>query len=239
MKENIHIDTVAFEGLHRSGKGTQIEIIKQRLDELGVPSIVIRGAGSRENKGEDVGDKYSEWWESHLKKIKGPVSTKEDWIEGARRLARETLVFRDRILPQYAQEMGVNRAVLLIDRTILSHLAIIDDKTKDALNIDEEHVYGKRDERNRILPETREIFPDVIFYLKAKPEVLLSRLDPNDPKFEFRKKNILENTTSFDTAIEALPTDLKEDIINIDASQKSEVVAEEIFRILTKKINLE
>lgn len=41
------IYSFAFDGVHRSGKGTQIELIQKILDEDGIPSISVRGEGYR------------------------------------------------------------------------------------------------------------------------------------------------------------------------------------------------
>jgi thymidylate kinase len=125
MIEQHNIKTIAFEGLHRSGKGTQIEILNKKLEELGIPSIIIRGAGSRPNSDEHIGDPYSSWWEDHLKVLRSAGVKKEDWNDGSRRLARELIIFRDRVLPKLLIESGKKEAVLLIDRSILSHLAIL------------------------------------------------------------------------------------------------------------------
>lgn len=227
MSEKIKIDTVAFEGLHRSGKGTQIEFLKEKLDEIGIPAIVVRGGGSRTNNGSDIGDPYSSWWEKHLSNLKKPDSKKSDWIEGSRRLSREMIVFRDRILPKFAEQKGASRAVLLIDRSILSHIAMLDDD--DILNMDKEHVYGVRSNQGKKLPDTANVFPDLLFYLKSSSDTLLKRLDENDPKYEFRKKNILENGGKFDGAISLLSDTLKDRIITIDASLTPEDISDKIY----------
>lgn len=236
MKERIPVHTVAFEGLHRSGKGTQIEILEGRLTDLRIPFVSIRGAGSRLNEGSKPGDKYSEWWDAHLKTLRSPTATKEDWVEGSRRLAREVLIFRDRFLPDLAEEKGADRAVLLIDRTFLSHMAMLG--TEDLDKLDAESVYGEKDRNNRKVPDLRKIFPDLLFYLKAAPLYLHTRLDPKDPKYEFRKKNIDENSYSFDIAIEKMPTDLRERIIEVNAERSIEEVAKDISEAISRKITL-
>lgn len=57
--DKARIISLGFEGSHRSGKGTQIEIIAERLKEIDLPFLVVRGDGSRPNKGNDPGDPYS------------------------------------------------------------------------------------------------------------------------------------------------------------------------------------
>lgn len=230
MSEKIPIKTIGFEGLHRSGKGTQIDLLKKHIEDIGIPCVTIRGGGSRTNTGIEIGDKYSAWWQNHLVKLKSSGVIKEDWIEGSRRLAREVILFRNKFLPELAAELGSDRAVLLIDRSILSHMAMLD--SSDLNQIDISAVYGERDVNNRKLPITADVFPDIIFYLKASPETLYSRLDANDPKYQFRKKNIDENTTSFDESIRILPIELKKKIIEIDANRSVDEVSAEISNIV-------
>lgn len=227
--EKPNIKTIAFEGLHRSGKGTQIEILNHKLEILGIPTISIRGAGSRPNLDSSVGDPYSLWWENHLKVLRSSDAKKVDWVEGSRRLARELVVFRDRVLPKFAKEKNSDVAVLLVDRSVLSHLAILE---KDEIIGMGKNIYGTKDIRNRSLPTIEEIFPDIIFYMKADIEVLLGRLEKDDPKYEFRKRNILENVDSFQKAIEAIPEKYRDRIIEINASQSIEEISDYIFNII-------
>ena len=236
MKEQIKIHTIAFEGEHRSGKGTQIELLKENLDRLNIPYIMVRGAGSRPNKNEHKGDKYSEWWEEHLKVLRSSGVSKNDWSNGSKRLARELIVFRDRFLPQLALEKNSARAILLIDRSILSHLIMFDlNKISDQ---DVKNIYGDRDSKNRKMPPIDAIIPDIIFYLKTNTDTLLLRLEleKTDPKYEFRKKNIIENEGVFDHAINILPKYIKDAVVTIDGSKTPKQISEEIFALVNKKI---
>lgn len=173
MKEGIPIKTIALEGLHRSGKGTQLEILKNKIESIGIPCVIIRGAGSRPNTNNEIGDKYSEWWKVHLNKLRGNNATKADWIEGSRRLAREVIIFKKKLLPELAEKDGANRAVLLIDRSVLSHMAMLGSTDMD--NLDLNAIYGNRDIRNRSLPSTQEIFPDIMKSKVPDPPFVLSK----------------------------------------------------------------
>lgn len=227
--EKPSIKTIAFEGLHRSGKGTQIEILNQKLETLGIPTVTIRGAGSRPNSDSSIGDPYSLWWEKHLKVLRSPDAKKLDWIDGARRLARELVVFRDRVLPKLTKEQQKDEAILLVDRSVLSHLAILE---KNEISNLGENIYGTKDINGRNLPEIKDVFPDLIFYMKADTEILLSRLEKDDPKYEFRRRNILENVDSFQKAIEAIPEKYRDRIIQVDASASIEEIGNYIFNII-------
>ena len=234
MKNEFEVHTFGFEGAHRSGKGTQIELLRSKIESLGIPCIVVRGGGRRGNSGEQPGDPYSEWWAEKLPVLRGEGAKKEDWFDGSKRLARELVVFRDRILPRYAAEKGSSRAVLLIDRSILSHMAMSDLDLIDADNI--EAVYGTRDDNGRKLPKTREVFPDLIFYLKAEKDALLARLDARDPLFDFKKKNITETTAAFDESVLKLPPDLQERVVAVDAARSQKEIGDDIYKIIQERV---
>lgn len=229
------IHTYAFEGGHRSGKGSQIEILKKKLEEMGIPCIAIRGAGSRPNTGEAVVDEYSKWWEKVLPLLKAPTASNEDWYEGSRRLAREVIVFRDRVLPRLASRRKSSQAVLLIDRSVLSHMAMIENDPEQQFT--PHQIYGSKDKKGRKLPSTNEIFPDLMFYLQADSNTLIERLDRNDPKYDFRKRNIEAHLPKFDTAIKDLPPELQERIIRVNANETTEEIANVIEQIVLNHIH--
>lgn len=95
IMEKPNIISVGFEGPHRSGKGTQIELLSRTLEEKGIPFLVIRGDGSRPNEGIHLGDPVSEWWSFALPELKKENPNLEDWNKSSYHLARELLVFRD------------------------------------------------------------------------------------------------------------------------------------------------
>lgn len=49
--EKPKIFSLGFEGAHRSGKGTQIELLSRSLEDKRIPFLIVRGDGSRPNKG--------------------------------------------------------------------------------------------------------------------------------------------------------------------------------------------
>jgi thymidylate kinase len=82
------------------------------------------------------------------------------------------------------------------------------------------------------MPSTSDVFPDLVFYLKTDTQTLLDRLEKDDPKFEFRRKNILENDSSFDRTLKLIPEEYKNRIIEIDASKSIEEIREQILNII-------
>jgi thymidylate kinase len=123
--EKPRIISIGFEGPNRVGKGTQIELLSSQLDKMEIPYLVVRGDGSRTNEGNQAGDPVSEWWSKTLPLLKKPENKDTElWNESSTRLARELIVFRDRILPNIAQLNNKPLAVLLVDRTLLSRTMV-------------------------------------------------------------------------------------------------------------------
>lgn len=228
MMEKPTIISIGFEGPNRSGKGTQIELISNQLKEKGIPYLVVRGDGSRPNQGEHKGDPISEWWSKVIPLLKNPENKDSDlWNISSSRLARELIVFRDRILPNIAKENESPVAVLLIDRTLLSRTMVPRSQgTKDIAN----NLYPKNSKFTSV-----EVCPDVIFNIVVDKETLLNRLDINDPKYEFRKKLILEKYFWYLNAHEYIPEELRDRVIQIDGSSDPNKINIEISKVINNK----
>ncbi len=225
------IVSIAFEGVHRAGKGTHIENLKSRLEELSIPYADIRGEGSRPGKGETPGDPLSEPWlklNEALHRREGGEDV-EKWDEAAYRLARELIVWRDRFLKRKTKESDAPFGALIIDRSLLSRAALM----KHRLQPPPEKIFSTEDLysdkiQNRKKITVDMILPDIIIELVAPKEVLISRLDKSDPRYEFRKRNI---ETMYDTYIEAknhLSEKIRQRIVTINSSRDEKEIFADI-----------
>lgn len=120
MNKKNKIFSIGFEGMHRAGKGTQIELLKQKLKEKGIPCISIRGEGYRQGSGASPDDPESDFWKKMREQLKrgGDLNL---WNEASYRLARELIVWRDRILSKKIDKVLAPFGVLLIDRCLISN----------------------------------------------------------------------------------------------------------------------
>lgn len=238
MEKSEKIISIAFEGMHRVGKGTHIEALKEKLAKSGIPCVDIRGEGSRPGKGEEARDPRSEWWlkiNEALRKKEG----KEDatkWDEAAYRLARELIVWRDRFLARQIKEAQVPSGVLIIDRSLLSRAAFI----KQRMQHPPEKIFSSEDlypsgiqRRKKISIDM--VLPDLIIELVAPKEVLIGRLDPDDPKYDFRKRNIEDMYDTYMDAKSHLSREIQERIVTFDASNDQEAVFNEIENIIKQR----
>lgn len=227
MKES-KVISLGFEGPNRAGKGTQIELMESKLRELEIPYLVVRGDGSRPNEGSHEGDPISEWWTEILPRLKDPANKDSDlWNISSMRLARELVVFRDRVLPKIAEKNKKPLAVLLVDRTLLSRTMV--PRSQGVFDIPK-NLYPPNSKF-----EVQDICPDIIFNIIVGKKDLLERLDPNDPKYEFRKKLILEKYSWYLDAHKYLPHDLQDRVVPVDGTLTSREVHESIVNMINKK----
>ncbi len=220
--------SIGFEGPNRSGKGTQIELLSNKLEESGIPFLVIRGDGSRPNQGEHKGDPISEWWTNIMPLLKDPVNQDgELWNISSARLARELIVFRDRVLPKIAERNNKPIAVLLVDRTLLSRTMV--PRSQGLLDISN-NLYPKE-----FNIDVNDVCPDLIFNIVVNKDTLLSRLDKNDPKYEFRKKLIIDKYDWYLDAHKYISDELQSRIIQVDGLSKPDTINDAILEIITQK----
>jgi thymidylate kinase len=223
------IITIGFDGPNRVGKGTQCIRLQKWLADHEIPSLIIRGAGSRRGKGEQPGDPQSLWWQEVNLWLHTPQASCHDWNMTAYRLARELLVWRDRVLPNWVKSAGQEFGVLIVDRSLLSRTMI-----PRAMGLADiaHNLYPEqaRLKGRRIWPEL--VCPDLIFNLTAPWWILNARLDSSDPKYEFRKKVIAETYHWFKDAVTYLSKPLQARVVEIDSSRDIEVVFSDVLAIL-------
>jgi thymidylate kinase len=224
------IITIGFEGPNRVGKGTQISLLSHYLFYRKIPFLVIRGDGSRPATG-SVGDPFSFWWSEMNKKLR-TTARLSDWDLASYRLAREMVVWRNRILLRMIRRANKEFGCLLIDRSIISRSHI----TREAGNLDVEDLYAHYVlKRRKITYET--LCPDVIFILTAPKDVLRARLDQNDPKYDFRKL-LIETKSDWYKDISIFPEQIQHRIIRVDSTRPPDLVANKILALLHERFSI-
>lgn len=219
--ENKRPSVVALDGLHRTGKGTQAEKLQSSLSHYGMSSVVVRGDGTREGLGLHAGDPYSEEWQARGRRLKSPEgNTVEGWNAASYILARE---LADRV-----NKNNDRHDVVIVDRTLLSRAAFLLHRGV--------HLQGDRLTLDRMYPESEGLsyeekidftamVPDVIFDLRVDdPRDLLVRLNPGDPKYQFRSRNIKGGFDSAKVASEHLPEEIEQRVVPLEALETPEEV---------------
>ena len=71
----------------------------------------------------------------------------------------------------------------------------------------------------------KKTLPNILFNLSPKStKVLLDRLDKDDPKYQFRSRNIKGGFNAAQSAIDLLPKNLQEIVVDIDCSEDERVI---------------
>jgi thymidylate kinase len=169
-----------------------------------------------------------------LTRLRAGSSNPQDWDISSYRLARELVFFRDRILPEMAMASGSSIACLLVDRSVLSRTMV---PRELGLEPVEDHLYPDEAKTGHSAVDTEKVCPDIIFNLIASKEVLLSRLDPNDPKYEFRRRLIIEKCDWYKNAIEFIPEPLRNRVVEIDSAKTPTEIHSEVCAILNAKFS--
>ncbi len=220
MKEKT--PSIAFDGINRVGKGTQIEKIKTVLADAGVEFVALRGDGTRYGLGLHDGDPLSPWWQEYSAHLRAGGMTSE-WHYAAYELAKDIKVWKEQ-----AHRLG--KEIILLDRSLLSRATFVIDRESpiaDILTID--HLYPTQPGPKITLED---VLPDVLFELVAPKEVVLARLDENDPKLRFRSQMIQKSYDIFAQAKERLPQIVRDRIVTIDSSRPIDQVFDSILEEL-------
>ena len=217
---------VAFDGLYRTGKGTQAEKLQSAIAREHMSSVVIRGDGTRDGLGLHAGDPYSEEWQARGRRLKSPEgNTVEGWNAASYILARE--------LANRVNENSDGHDVVIVDRTLLSRAAFLLHRGIQ--------LRGDRLTLPKMYPESEGLsdqekidfeamVPDVIFDLQVDdPRALLERLDKEDPKYQFRSRNIKGGFDSAQIAAQHLPLDIEERVVRLEALETAETVHQTVM----------
>jgi thymidylate kinase len=199
---------IGFDGNHRVGKGTQIELLRISLADQGIRSIILRGDGSRPGLGGSERDPYSTWWQNFKNYVNESDDEYRVWRIGARRLLGEAAA---RLVSIDDHE----ETVLLFDRARVSRTQMT---LKEGLPVDFETMYCNESNDTYNDDKLRQLRPDLTIYMHAPTSTLLRRLSPGDPKYEFRRNNIIHSQETFDNAFESC-RDRGEDVEAVNANQ--------------------
>ena len=202
---------ITFEGDHRSGKGTQIDLYKDTYD----PDItVVRGDGSYQGGLEGIASDDEIAFRDHLNERLYKETDKAELLWGIAATACALTVAK----PELA---GIP---LLIDRGPISRAAFLLSRGKAGKElIDGMYPGFTYDMDGRTFTQPTVDIDSIDFgrivYIQVPTSVLLSRITDDDPKADFRRKNIREKEGLFDRAVESMPSSVRASIEVIDGNQ--------------------
>ncbi len=219
--------TIGFDGLHRSGKGTQIRMLSDYFAVNNMASLVVRGDGSRAGMGLVPYDFLSKWWKKNLSYFKREAHSPEEKKLKAdlkyQRLSREARAIKNRVLPNMINESNQNLRWMLMDRTFISRYFFCK-QIEPLINLEEAlNVYCPRGRK------VETVIPDMTFALVAPADTLIERIsreECNPEKYVFKTKMINTYYSLFTETLDELKG--RRDIYIMNALRTPEEIHKEI-----------
>lgn len=220
--ETPEIISIGFEGQHRSGKETQIETLKDKLNERGIPVIVVKGDGRKPEKDDYPIQLDRGKWDELTQRLSLPATERVDWDKAAYRLAREYIVARDRLLPQMAHEQNASTGVIILDRSVLSRGVVADGKRED-MYTDEVRIKGRQ-------IQVEDVIPNLIMNIQVPVAELKDRVPINGPYAEEKLRHIQENERKYSKEFygQFLTEEEMQNVVDINGEGTTEEVARRI-----------
>ena len=225
------IPIIWLDGLHRSGKWTEIRLFTNFLIGQWCTPAIVKGHGSRPWLGGTFWDPPSARWQENYLKLKDNTQPNYRQLrnEATQRLQRELSDTFQLLQSNILRQNPLPKPTMLLDRTILSRY--LTEK-----RYDKDFAFDKITTFTNITRQGKEeiqdtIIPDIIFVLDCTVDKLLSRFKKGEketPQGTFRWNNIIETAPLFTEIIHNPPEKIKDKIIIIDGNRKPDEVHEEI-----------
>lgn len=228
------ITTVAFDGMHRCGKWTQIGLLKTAAQSKYDLVLSLRGEHYREGTGDDhLTDPYSPWWQEH--------KTSTNYAQKSALLQRELRVFFQRNLPNHMRLHQLDTALVILDRSVVGRYMFChaDGETinqQDFLRIQTgksyQHIHNI-------------IIPDLIFVLQPTEKKLLERLhagiahastaEAQSLRNRYKLRYIPEKYTSYYAWLQHIPAEIQSRIDHIRSDAPSHLIHEHVINELQSR----
>ena len=203
------VKIISLDGLNRSGKGTQLSMLKKNLESEAFSVKTIRGDGSREGVGNpEYHDPYSPWWKRWQD---NKQKTPQDWDNAYLVLNKE--------LEEEVSHFGqANKAgFILLDRCYISRW-FVERQREGSIPFED------------VIDRTY-VFPHKYFILEAPKDVLLSRQNDDNPKkAKFRRQIVNQWYDLWVDTINKVEERFNDKMVRLDATQSKEDINKQILQ---------
>lgn len=234
--EEFVVAKIALDGCCRVGKGEQLKALNAHFTSRGVPTMVLKGDGTRLGAGEAWHDLGSRYWTHRHDFHAGLHTPRSEWDVDAMTLARENRVWIG-ALSQIAEISRSRFALGIFDRSIISRatLALQREKLGEGERLTVEQMYPSHLQIPGDEISYDEVQPDILFNLTAPQDVLETRISESDYDRAFRMRAVYEYYNDFIRAKSALPEGTTTEIIDLDGeapvAENTAIILEHLERV--------
>lgn len=223
------VGKIALDGCCRTGKGEQLKALNAHFTSRGVPTMILKGDGTRLGAGESWHDLGSRYWTHRHDYHAGLHTPRTEWDVDAYTLARENRIWLT-ALEGIARVSRSRFALAIFDRSIISRATLAIQR--------EGLTEGKLTEEQMWPPHIQipgeeitydETQPDILFNLTAPQEVLEGRISQTDYDRAFRMRAVYEYYDDFVRAKEALPEGTRTKIVDLDGEAPIQTITSAIL----------
>jgi thymidylate kinase len=223
------IKSIAFDGMHRSWKWTQIEMIKKRFIEEWIHCLTVRWEYYRHWSWKNIlEDPFSLWRQEN--------TFNTNYEEKSNRLNRELFILYKKKYPEFLKNNNISRWIIIQDRSIVGKYLFNNSEWIIDKNID---TFKKS---NNIIEE--KIIPDLIFILQPTKEELSRRLekwfkkdeDEAILRYNYKKEYISQKYEKYYWWYDFIPDNIKKNITVLQWNISHEKIHEIVWNKIKKNI---
>ncbi len=210
------VGTVALDGCCRTGKGEQLRALYGHFTARGIPTMVLKGDGTRLGAGEAWHDLGSRYWTHRHDYHAGLHTPRSEWDVDAYTLARENRVWL-KALADIGRISRSRFALALFDRSIISRATTsIQREGLTEGRLTEEQMWPPYIQIPGEEITYEETQPDILFNMTAPQDILEGRITQADYDRAFRMRAVYEYYDDFVRAKDALPEGTRTKIVDLD-----------------------
>jgi len=210
--------------------------LENYLSTKGIPSLVIRGDGTRMGQGAENYDPKSSWWQENYSYFFQDEGALEDKLQRRnllyQRLSREGHYQLNRRLPTIMKQMGSEHAFLLMDRTFISRLFSMRQIVPD-ISLEESLISINPKNNEKVYA----VLPEIVFVLDVPKEILIERCNQakdQPDKIVFRKGNLIRHYELYNQIVDEIGTDKRFNVRVVDGT----LFPEEIHKIVKQSLEV-
>lgn len=237
---------IAFDGIHRSWKNTQIKLLQEKMQKLWYEVFSLRWEYYREwNWENNLLDPYSDRWQEN--------KTNNNYDEKSEKLQRELYYFFNKKFPEYCKNNNIDKNIVLLERSVVWKYLFKSWEWESNKNSNYFYQKNNKLQKNyKSIKYLKEIIiPDIIFVLQPSKEEILKRLlltevdnnkwdqnifwrnnnaERDKARLEYKKEYIPKKYDVYYDGLSEIPDHIYKKIYHIKSDADIETIHQEIMK---------